>query len=77
MATIGRGKAIALIQGFAFGGFIAWWTWGLIHLMPLIGFRNRLIVGLDWLWSYFTSARGARLITVYKKEKPTNKSTDQ
>lgn len=68
MATIGRGKAIALIRGYAFGGFIAWWTWGVIHLMPLIGFRNRIIVGLDWLWSYFTNARGARLITAYKKE---------
>lgn len=68
MATIGRGKAIALIRGFAFGGFMAWWTWGIIHIMPLIGFRNRIIVGLDWLWSYFTNARGARLITAYKKE---------
>ena len=68
MATIGRGKAIALIRGFAFGGFIAWWTWGIVHLMPLIGFRNRIIVGLDWLWSYFTSARGARLIAAYKKK---------
>lgn len=68
MATIGRGKAIAWIRGFAFGGFLAWWTWGLIHIMPLIGFRNRIMVGLDWLWSYFTNARGARLITAYKKE---------
>jgi NADH dehydrogenase len=67
MATIGRGKAIALIRGFAFGGFMAWWTWGIIHLIPLIGFRNRIIVGLDWLWSYFTNTRGARLITAYKK----------
>ena len=68
MATIGRGKAIALIRGFAFGGFIAWWTWGIVHLMPLIGFRNRIIVGVDWLWSYFTSARGARLIAAYKRK---------
>lgn len=68
MATIGRGKAIALIRGFAFGGFIAWWAWGIIHLIPLIGFRNRIIVGLDWLWSYFTSARGARLIAAYKRK---------
>lgn len=73
MATIGRGKAIALIRGFAFGGFLAWWTWGLIHIMPLIGFRNRITVGIDWLWSYFTSARGARLITSYRK-KPTHSS---
>lgn len=74
MATIGRGKAIALIRGFAFGGFLAWWTWGVIHLMPLIGFRNRIIVGLDWLWSYFTNARGARLITAYKMEPPAEKA---
>jgi len=67
MATIGRGKAIALIRGYAFGGFIAWWVWGVIHIMPLIGFRNRIVVGLDWLWSYITNARGARLITAYKK----------
>lgn len=74
MATIGRGKAIALIRGFSFSGFIAWWTWGIIHIMPLIGFRNRIIVSLDWLWSYFTNARGARLITAYKKE-PSEKSS--
>lgn len=73
MATIGRGKAIALIRGYAFGGFMAWWTWGIIHIMPLIGFRNRIMVGLDWLWSYFTNARGARLIATYKKE-PADKS---
>lgn len=63
MATIGRGKAIALIRGYRFTGFIAWWLWGIIHLIPLIGFRNRLIVALDWLWSYCTHNRGVRLIT--------------
>jgi NADH dehydrogenase len=72
MATIGRGKAIALIRGVGFGGFLAWWTWGAIHLMPLIGFRNRIIVSVDWLWSYFTSTRGARLIAAYNKKHQEN-----
>ncbi len=66
MATIGRGKAIALIRGFGFGGFIAWWMWGVIHIMPLVGFRNRVVVAIDWMWSYLTHARGARLITAPK-----------
>jgi len=71
MATIGRGKAIALIRGFGFGGFIAWWMWGVIHIMPLVGFRNRVVVAIDWFWSYLTHARGARLITA-----PKDKSAD-
>lgn len=66
MATIGRGKAIALIRGFGFGGFIAWWMWGVIHIMPLVGFRNRVVVAIDWMWSYLTHARAARLITAPK-----------
>lgn len=69
MATIGRGKAIALIRGFGFGGFIAWWMWGVIHIMPLVGFRNRVVVALDWMWSYLTHARGARLITAPKDKR--------
>lgn len=69
MATIGRGKAIALIRGFGFGGFIAWWMWGVIHIMPLVGFRNRVVVAIDWLWSYLTHARGARLITAPKDKR--------
>lgn len=63
MATIGRGKAIALIRGYEFRGFMAWCLWGLIHLISLIGFKNRLIVALDWFWSYCTYHRGVRLIT--------------
>jgi NADH dehydrogenase len=66
MATIGRGKAIALIRGYGLGGLAAWWLWGLVHIMPLVGFRNRVIVALDWIWSYLTHARGARLITTPK-----------
>jgi NADH dehydrogenase len=66
MATIGRGAAIAKISSLQFSGFIAWLVWGLIHIMPLVGFRNRIIVAFDWLWSYLTHARGVRLITASK-----------
>jgi NADH dehydrogenase len=66
MATIGRGAAIAKISSLQFSGFFAWLIWGLIHIMPLVGFRNRIIVAFDWLWSYLTHARGARLITASK-----------
>jgi len=69
MATIGRGKAIARIGSFNFAGFLAWYLWGVIHLFPLIGYRNRLVVTIDWLWSYLTRARSVRLITVGQKEK--------
>lgn len=63
MATIGRAKAIAKIRNFTFSGFLAWCLWGSIHLIPLIGFRNRFAVASDWTWSYFTQSRGVRLIT--------------
>ena len=63
MATIGRGKAVAEIRGYRFTGLFAWVLWGAIHLMPLVGFRNRIVVALDWFWSYLTRARGVRLIT--------------
>ena len=67
MATIGRGKAVAEIRGFRFGGLFAWLLWGMIHLLPLVGFRNRMIVALDWFWSYLTKSRGVRLITTDHK----------
>lgn len=64
MATIGRNKAIADIRGRHLSGFIAWVAWLVIHIFFLIGFRNRLGVILNWVWSYVTFNRGARLITV-------------
>ena len=64
MATIGRGKAVASLKHSEFGGLIAWLLWSLVHLMPLVGFRNRLVVAGDWVWAYITKARGVRLITV-------------
>ena len=58
--------AIAAVADFGwarFDGTIAWLLWGLVHVSFLIGFRNRLIVMLDWVWSYVTFQSGARLIT--------------
>jgi NADH dehydrogenase len=63
MATIGRNKAIAEIQGWKFSGFIAWLMWLFLHVVFLIGFRNRLAVLTEWTWAYFTRERSARLIT--------------
>jgi NADH dehydrogenase len=68
MATIGRGKAVAALQKINVTGIFAWLMWGIIHLIPLVGFRNRFIVGMDWLWSYLTRSRGVRLITSEKKQ---------
>jgi NADH:ubiquinone reductase (H+-translocating) len=62
MATIGRASAVAVIRGLHLSGFIAWLIWIFIHLMYLVGFRNRLIVFLQWTWNYLTFRRGVRLI---------------
>lgn len=63
MATIGRRAAVADIRGLRFNGFSAWLAWLCVHLIFLIGFRNRVLVFLQWAWSYFNYYRGARLIT--------------
>jgi NADH:ubiquinone reductase (H+-translocating) len=63
LATIGRSSAVADVRGFKMSGFIAWMTWLLVHLLFLIGFRNRLQVLWEWFWAYVTFQRGARLIT--------------
>ncbi|HJU19533.1 MAG TPA: NAD(P)/FAD-dependent oxidoreductase [Stellaceae bacterium] len=63
MATIGRSAAVADLRGFQFTGRVAWLLWGGVHLYFLIGFRNRLVVLINWLWAWRTYARGARLIT--------------
>lgn len=63
MATIGRAKAVANIKGFKFSGFFAWILWCFVHILFLIGFRNRFKVFVEWVWFYFTFKRGVRLIT--------------
>lgn len=63
LATIGRKAAVADFGWIRLSGRLAWLLWGSVHIMFLIGFRNRLAVLLDWLWAYVTFQRGARLIT--------------
>jgi NADH dehydrogenase len=63
MATIGRKRAVAQVGTCEFSGFAAWLVWSLAHVYFLIGFRNRLLVAMNWCWSYVTFQRGTRLIT--------------
>lgn len=63
LATIGRGKAVAWIRKFQFAGVIAWLLWVFIHIAYLIGFRNRVMVMLQWAWTYIAWQRNARIIT--------------
>jgi NADH dehydrogenase len=63
MATIGRAAAVARVGKLEFGGLFAWLIWVFIHVWYLIGFRNRLVVMLEWAWAYFSFARNARVIT--------------
>jgi len=63
LATIGRAAAVADLGRFHISGFVAWFAWLAIHIFFLIGFRNRLLVLLQWAWAYVTYQRGARLIT--------------
>jgi NADH dehydrogenase len=63
MATIGRNKAIADLSFLHLSGFPAWLVWLFVHIIFLVGFRNRLVVLMQWAWSYVTFNKGARLIT--------------
>ncbi|MGZ4815206.1 MAG: NAD(P)/FAD-dependent oxidoreductase [Terriglobales bacterium] len=63
MATIGRAAAVADLGRLHFSGFVAWVLWLFVHLLYLVGFRNRVLVLLEWAWSYTTYQRSARLIT--------------
>ena len=63
LATIGRAAAVAQFGKIHISGFLAWLSWLFIHIFFLIGFRNRIIVMIQWAWSYFTYDRSARLIT--------------
>jgi len=63
LATIGRAAAVANFGKLHISGFIAWLSWLFIHIFFLIGFRNRMLVFIQWAWSYVTYERGARLIT--------------
>jgi NADH dehydrogenase len=63
LATIGRARAVADVRGLRLSGLIAWVTWVAVHLWYLVGFQNRVIVFIRWMFSFATHGRGARLIT--------------
>ena len=67
MATIGKSSAVATTAGFNFRGYIAWLAWLLLHLYYLIGFRNRLVVMMNWTYAYWFQERQVRLITAKKR----------
>ncbi len=62
MATVGRNLAIIDLPNFKFSGTIAWFLWMLVHLMLLVGFRNRVVVFINWTWNYFRYENGSRII---------------
>jgi NADH dehydrogenase len=62
MATVGRNRAVVDMPKFTIGGFFAWLIWMFVHLLSIIGFRNKLVVFSNWVWNYFTYDRGTRLI---------------
>lgn len=72
MATIGRNNAIVELEKIRFGGFSAWAVWLFIHLMSIVGVKNRLFIFIDWMWSYFTYDPSLRLII-----KPLKKEQDK
>lgn len=63
LAVLGRARAVADLGGFGLSGLAAWLAWCFVHILFLIGFRNRAVVLFEWAWAYFTDQRGARLIT--------------
>lgn len=73
MATIGRSAAVAWTGPFKLSGFLAWAAWLSVHLIFLVGFRNKLAVLLQWAYSYFSYKRGARIITGLPMEETTGR----
>jgi NADH:ubiquinone reductase (H+-translocating) len=68
MATVGRNRAVVDLKAFKVQGFIAWFIWMFVHLISLIGFRNKFFVLLSWLWSYFSYDKSNRLIMARPKD---------
>jgi len=68
MATVGRNRAVVDLPGFKTQGFLAWFIWMFVHLISLIGFRNKFFVLLSWLWSYFSYDKSNRLIMARPKD---------
>jgi NADH dehydrogenase len=76
MATIGRSAAVAKIGNFEISGFFAWLAWLFIHLIFLVGFRNKISVLMSWFYSYLTYKRGSRIITGLQEEDAVEKLGD-
>ncbi len=76
MATIGKTRAIGLFGKIQFHGFFAWFAWCFVHILYLIGFRNKFIVLSQWLFAYYTNQRGARLINRSIEEELRKRSKD-
>ena len=75
MATVGKNLAVVETKKFKFQGFFAWFVWMFVHLMLLVGFRNRVIVFVNWTWNYFRYNNGLRLIIrPYKKKEARSKT---
>jgi NADH dehydrogenase len=69
MATVGRNKAVVDLKHYKFAGFFAWFVWMFVHLMSLVGFRNRVITFFNWTYNYINFDKAARLIIrPFKKE---------
>ena len=68
LATIGRGAAVADIKGLRLSGVVAWATWLMVHLWYLVGFQNRVLVFIQWFFSFVTHGRGSRLITAERPD---------
>ena len=62
LATIGRNNAVVELAFVRFYGFVAWFVWLFVHLMALVGFRNKIVAFVNWAWNYFSYDRGLRLI---------------
>ena len=71
MATIGRNRAVADLPFVKFSGFMAWLTWMFVHLMAIVGVKNRLLIFINWMWNYLTYDQSLRLILWAAKKDPT------
>jgi len=71
MATIGRNKAVADLPHLKFHGFVAWLFWMFVHLMSIVGIKNKLVTFINWAWNYFTSDQSLRLIIRPEQKKAT------
>jgi NADH dehydrogenase len=76
MATVGRNRAVVDLPHVKFSGFAAWLTWMFVHLMSIVGVKNRLVIFINWLWNYLTYDQSLRLIirTAVKSENNSGKN---